>query len=173
MLPDDEPVRVVEYDPEWAVLGAELVEQVGGELRGWLVEVEHIGSTAVPGLDAKPVIDLQVGCEEPDVAAVLRRIRRLGFDHLGQQGTDEWREYLRRRSGGCLANIHVVERGGRLWTDNVMFRDYLRNHPQAAADYARVKRAAAHAAGRLRRYSELKASTVMQIMMEMRAAADQ
>jgi GrpB-like predicted nucleotidyltransferase (UPF0157 family) len=171
MVDVDEPIHVVPYEPAWVVLAAELVEQIRAGLCGLPVDVEHVGSTAVPGLDAKPVLDVQVGCEHRDVAAVVERVRRLGFEHLSHAGVPG-REYLRRRCGGAAeANVHVVERGGRLWADNILFRDHLRAYPEAAAHYGSAKRDAALATGRLLEYSALKASVVSEIMSAARNAA--
>ena len=164
----DEPIHVVPYDPVWQDLGRELVEQVTHVLHGLPADIAHIGSTAVPGLAAKPVIDVQVGCTASDTGRVVALLRQFGFEHLGQTG-GPGREYLRRRTGR-LANIAVVERQGPLWTDNIMFRDYLRNHPAAAARYARVKLHAAREVGMLTAYSALKAATVAEIMREARSA---
>ncbi|MFJ6382560.1 GrpB family protein [Kitasatospora sp. NPDC092039] len=162
----DEPIHVVAYNPVWADLGRDLVCQVSALLQGVPADVEHIGSTAVPGLDAKPVIDVQVGCRRADVAVVVERLRGLGFEHLGQAGVPG-REYMRRRSG-WPANVHVVESGGQLWEDNVLFRDHLTGHPDAAERYARAKHRAAGQASHLLAYSELKARTVAEIMDDAR-----
>ncbi|MFG2841566.1 GrpB family protein [Kitasatospora sp. NPDC048296] len=166
----DEPVHLVPYDPVWEVRGRALVEQLtaGFGEPGPYIEVEHIGSTSVPGLDAKPVLDVQIGCAAGDVDAVVGYVRGLGFEHLGEAGVPG-REYLRRRSEQP-ANVHVVVLRGRLWTDNLLFRDHLRAHPEAAVRYARAKRAAARAAGRLLAYSDHKAATVAELMAEARAS---
>ncbi|WTJ75517.1 GrpB family protein [Kitasatospora sp. NBC_01539] len=87
----------------------------------------RIPHTKLDSIDAKPVIDVQVGCRPAEVTTAVERIEELGFEHLGQSGVPG-REYLRRRSGQP-ANVHVVERGGHLWTDNILFRDHLRTHP--------------------------------------------
>lgn len=158
----DEPIHVTPCDPAWQVLGREVAGQVARVLRALPVDVAHIGSTAVPGLAAKPVIDIQVGCIASDTDRVVAQLRQLGFEHLGQTG-GPGREYLRRRIGQ-LANIAVVERQGRLWADNIMFRDYLRTHPAAAVRYARAKLCAAEEVGMLTAYSALKAATVAEIM---------
>lgn len=174
----DEPVQIVPYDPAWPGLGRDLVGQVKQALRAIPADVAHIGSTSVPGLAAKPVIDVQVGCAPGDVKRVVARLQRLGFEHLGQP-SGPGRDYLRRRAtvspntgppNTAPANVSVVERGGRLWSDNIMFRDYLRAHPEAAARYAQVKLRAADEAGMLTAYSALKAATVTQIMEAARQA---
>jgi len=164
----DEPIRVVPYDRAWEDLGQELVAQVADALRAIPVDVAHIGSTAVPGLEAKPIIDVQVGCLPADTGRVVALLRKLGFEHLGQTG-GPGREYLRRRAVS-LANVAVVDRGGCLWTDNILFRDYLRADPAAAARYARVKHQAAEETGMLTAYSALKAAMVAELMLEARSA---
>ncbi|MFH8380235.1 GrpB family protein [Kitasatospora sp. NPDC018058] len=165
----DEPVHLAPYDPAWAVRGRALVERLTAGLGdlGVHAEVEHIGSTSVPGLDAKPLLDVQIGCAAGDVDAVVGYVRGLGFEHLGEAGVPG-REYLRRRSERP-ANVHVVGLRGQLWTDNLLFRDHLRGHPEAAARYARAKRDAALAAGQLLAYSEHKAATVAELMAQARA----
>ena len=158
------------YDPAWCDLGRELVRRISDRLCAVQVDVAHIGSTAVPGLAAKPIIDIQVGCAPSDIDEVFAHLLQIGFEHLGQTG-GPGREYLRRRIGQPV-NIAIVELRGRLWTDNIRFRDYLRAHPDAAARYARTKFRAADEAGALRAYSALKASTVSKIMHEALAAQE-
>ncbi|MFE7117024.1 GrpB family protein, partial [Streptomyces sp. NPDC057654] len=158
----DEPVHLTAHDPAWAARGREAVGEIAAALHGLSAEVAHIGSTAVPGLVAKPVVDIQIGCPDADAAAAVRRLEGLAYEHLGQAGVPG-REYLRRRSGQPV-NAHVVQRRGRLWTDNILFRDYLRTHPDAASQYAAAKREAVGRAPNLLEYSELKARTVARIM---------
>lgn len=167
----DEPIEVLAHDPAWLDLGRELVREISDRLCTLDVEVAHIGSTAVPGLAAKPIIDIQVGCTSSDTDEVVTHMQHIGFEHLGQTG-GPGREYLRRRIGQPT-NIAVVELGGRLRADNLMFRDYLSAHPDAAARYARAKLLAAERTGALRAYSELKSAIVTQIMDEARRATSE
>ncbi|MFI6154116.1 GrpB family protein [Kitasatospora sp. NPDC051170] len=162
----DEPIHLTPYDPAWADQGRALAALFRADLPV-PAEVEHIGSTAVPGLDAKPVLDVQIGCAGVDTAAVVEVVCRHGFEHLGESGVPG-RQYLRRRSG-VSANVHVVELGGALWTDNLLLRAYLRARPEAVARYARAKREAARADARLLAYSAHKASTVAELVAEARA----
>ncbi len=167
MADPDEPVHVEAYDPAWEQLGHALVRDLSRQLAWASADVEHIGSTSVPGLDAKPVIDVQVGCAPALVPLVVEAVRGMGFEHLGTAGVPG-REYLRRRSADP-ANVHVMERGGRLWRDNMVFRDFLRARPDVARRYARTKREAAERAPTLLAYSALKARTVAEIMAAARS----
>ncbi|MFF5483520.1 GrpB family protein [Streptomyces sp. NPDC012935] len=165
----DEPIHVVAPDPAWGDQGRMLVQDISAALRGLSVDVAHIGSTAVPGLEAKPVIDVQIGCPAGEIEVAVARIERLGFECLGEAGVPG-RQYLRRRSG-LPANAHVVERKGRLWVDNLLFRDYLITHPDVMSRYAAAKREAARRAPTLLAYSDLKAQIVAEIMRAARGAA--
>jgi GrpB-like predicted nucleotidyltransferase (UPF0157 family) len=168
----DEPVAVCDYDPLWPSRFEAERERLARSLTGVDAVVEHIGSTAVPGLAAKPVIDILVGVVGPLAGhPVVDRLRALGYEFLGEAGVPG-RLYFRRRSGGPAFNVHVVVRDGELWQDNVLLRDYLRTHPDDAREYAAVKRRAAGAAPHsLLRYSELKGDVVGALVERARSAS--
>lgn len=161
----DEPVEVVPASAEWAaqarVLRAEVLQVLDS---GYDVDVEHIGSTSVPCLAAKPIIDLMVGCPDPLRSVIAGRIAdQAGYEHLRDLSPTD-REYLRRRGSPPWSNVHVVVLDGALWRDNLAFRDFLRTHPDAAAEYAAAKRTAAGRESGLRAYSGAKARTVQKLL---------
>jgi len=134
----DEPIRVVEHDPRWAEWYAadaqELVRSFGARLR----EVQHFGSTSIPGIVAKPIIDILVApAQWPLTANDRQTCESLGYEHLGEAGVPG-REHFRRRTAHDT-NLAVVEWRATLWSDNLLLRDFLRTHPEAAAEYARFK----------------------------------
>jgi len=133
----DEPIEIVSYRPIWPQLFIEEAALLRSALRDLAQAIEHIGSTAVPGMAAKPVVDIQIASEDPDKAAL--GIRGLGYEDLGEAGVPG-RRYLRKRSAQSF-NAHVVEPGGPLCRDNLLLRDYLRSHPAEAQAYAAHKRA--------------------------------
>jgi GrpB-like predicted nucleotidyltransferase (UPF0157 family) len=121
--------------------------EIGNALQPWIVEIEHIGSTAVPGLAAKPVIDMQVGVRDlsatPDIVEALTR---LGYEYLPELEDDlPSRRYFRRRVARRRTHqIHLVERSDIEWWDrHLAFRDWLRAHPDDRDAYARLKRSLA------------------------------
>jgi GrpB-like predicted nucleotidyltransferase (UPF0157 family) len=127
--------------------------------------VEHIGSTAVEGLEGKPIIDLLVGVRTLDPDA-----RFLDYEPCGEAGVPG-RLYFRRR-GLRPFNAHVVLHGGELWRDNVLLRDFLRAHPEEAQRYAQRKRdAIAAGATTLLRYSDEKGPLVAELVERARAWA--
>ena len=148
----DEAIALVPSDSSWP----ELAVEESARLRSALgdVEIEHIGSTAVPGLEGKAVIDLLIGVRE-----LTTSLRVPDYEAFGEAGVSG-RLYFRRR-GPVSFNVQVVERGGLLWRDALVLRDYLRAHPEERGRYAAGKRQAlASGATTLLRYSEAKSALV-------------
>ena len=163
----DEPVHLVEHDPGWTAAAAELVEHLVQLLPQGAV-VEHIGSTAVPGLAAKPVLDLLVGVRDlDDVDAVVATLVCHGWTSFGEAGVPG-RQYLRRRGGRRDANVHVTRHGSELWRDDIALRDHLRRSSGARERYAGGKRQAVSHGERLIAYSAGKAALVQQLLTEAR-----
>jgi ribonuclease-3 len=157
----DEPVSVEPHDPRWAALAAEEIARLRGAL-GPDARAEHIGSTAVPGLLAKPIIDLLAGV--PDLAAPPRIPDYEAFGAAGVPG----RLYFRKRNAAGF-NLQVVVRDGPLWRDALLLRDYLRSHPAEAARYAAVKQGAiAAGAVTLVPYSRQTSSVMSELLQSAR-----
>jgi GrpB-like predicted nucleotidyltransferase (UPF0157 family) len=139
-----DPVRIVPYDPAWPHLFARL----GGDLRAALgsvaVRIDHIGSTAVPGLVAKPVIDIQISVAafEP-LAAYRLPLERLGYVFRADN-TERTKRYFREAPGARRTHIHVRQAGSFGEQFALLFRDFLRTHPEVAAQYGELKTMLAH-----------------------------
>ena len=154
----DEPVHLVDYDALWPTLFREEAKRLAEALPD--AAIEHIGSTAVPGMVAKPIVDIMVGAPE----AAREVIAGLGYEDLGEAGV-VGRIYHRRRGSGQAYNIALVEREGSLWKANRAFRDYLRSDDAAAQEYAGVKREAiARGARTLLAYSAFKSELVSRLV---------
>jgi GrpB-like predicted nucleotidyltransferase (UPF0157 family) len=148
-----EPVEIVDYDPAWPARFAEEAARLRALLPADVIgRIEHIGSTAVPGLAGKPIVDLMV--EVPDYATVAARIAPIltaaGYEYLWrpiEPGLPEiaYAWFIRRDAAGRRTHhVHMAPPGAPWW-DRLTFRDWLRAHPEAAADYAALKRRAAAA----------------------------
>ncbi len=145
-------VAVVEYDPSWPARFAALASRAAAALArapGVPARIEHVGSTAVPGLPAKPVIDLDVVVEPEDVPRAVARLAALGYVHEGDKGLPG-REAFRPPPGDPRHHLYVCTPDAPAYRDHVLFRDYLRARPDVAAEYAALKRvlAARHAGER-------------------------
>ncbi len=132
-------VEIVPYNPEWPLL----FRQLGGQLRAQLgdaaLRIDHIGSTSVPGLDAKPIIDVQISVSslEP-LEAYKLPLERAGFMHRADN-PDRTKRYFRELPGNRRTHIHVRRAGS--WPEQLalLFRDYMRCHPEDCKRYARLK----------------------------------
>lgn len=144
-------IVIADYDPGWVAkfeAAREAMFVACG--RDAFVAIEHVGSTAVPGLAAKPIIDMMPGLRSLDDAPpIVARLVALGYQYVPQFEQDTpsgpgmpLRRYLRGDDGdGRRAyHVHMVEHGGDFWTRHLLFRDYLRSHPEAAEAYAQLKR---------------------------------
>ena len=159
----DEPIHLSTYDPEWPRLfAAEARRVLDGQ--STQVGIEHIGSTSVPGLLAKPIIDMMLGVDSEDgLEQVRRELVTLGYEDCGEAGVPG-RIYLRRRAENDF-NIALVVRDGRLWRANIALRDYLRANDKAAREYAAAKLGAVEwGAKTLLAYSERKGSVVSELV---------
>jgi GrpB-like predicted nucleotidyltransferase (UPF0157 family) len=140
-----DPVEIAEYEPEWPRLFEREAERLRWVLGGVALGIEHVGSTAVPGLAAKPVVDIQVSVAsfEPQ-AAYGRGLERLGYvfrpDPPGDPDALHHRFYRNPEGRPRRVHIHVCEAGGRWERDHLLFRDYLAANPDVAARYEDLKR---------------------------------
>ena len=137
-----EPISVVDYDPRWAELYDRESESVRAALGAVVVAVEHIGSTAVTGLPAKPVIDLLVGLRMLELpAASIAAMEALGYEYLGEHGIPG--RLFFRKGRPRSHHVHAVLFGSDLWERHVGFRDFLRANLDEAQRYGDFKRALA------------------------------
>ena len=163
----DEPVVIAPYSEKWPELYEREAARLHEGLGGAVVAIEHIGSTAVQGVAAKPIIDLMVGVSSLAIAeSLVALLAAMGYEDCGGF---EGRRYFRSRAGARF-NVQVMEHGSQGWRANLLLRDYLRSHPAAAARYEDAKRAAAETAPMLLAYSNLKAGTIGELLAEAEAA---
>ena len=136
-------VSIVEYRHQWGEIFEEekrLLQAVLGEVSS---TVEHIGSTSVNGLAAKPVIDIMIGLPDFSVVdSLVPRIEALGYEYI-KKYEDEmpFRRYFVKNSNGIRTHqIHMVEINSEFWGRHLLFRDYLRQNPEMVNKYAALKK---------------------------------
>jgi GrpB-like predicted nucleotidyltransferase (UPF0157 family) len=164
-------VIVVAPDPRWPELytvESERIAQVLGA-SGQTVRLEHTGSTAVPGLPAKPIIDILAGRDPcASRAEVIDAIVGAGYQYRGEQGIPG-RDFFRRGDPRSY-HLHLTEIGSAFWQDHVDFRDYLRANASARDEYAAVKRElAARYPSNREAYIDGKAEVVLRLLRAARA----
>ena len=133
--------EVVPYDPAWPAHFDEEVARISAVLGDTLVRIDHVGSTSVPGLDAKPTVDIQVSLRSLDPReAYAPALRSLGYRTLGDPTIPEHEFASRDLDGGRAFHIHLCPAGSDWERRHLAFRDWLREHPDDAAAYAQLKR---------------------------------
>ncbi|MHC4127843.1 MAG: GrpB family protein [Planctomycetota bacterium] len=169
-----EPVVIVPYDSDWPRQFEQERRLLAGVVPGPGAVIVHIGSTAVPGLGGKPVIDIMMGV--PALADVERRIPDLeaqGYEYVPEFEVQlpERRYFRKPRAAAPTHHLHCVVTGGDFWCKQLTFRDYLRAHPDAAAAYLELKQrlAARHRTDRVA-FSEAKTGFVESVLIK--AAAE-
>jgi GrpB-like predicted nucleotidyltransferase (UPF0157 family) len=138
----DREVIIVDHDPSWSDAYVAEARSLTELFTDTVVHVEHIGSTSIPGLGAKPIIDILLGtgqlCEIEDR---IGAIERLGYVYVPEyEKVFPERRYFRKDSEGVRTHhLHGVEFERTFWFDHVLFRDHLRSHPEVAASYYQLK----------------------------------
>ena len=164
-------IEIAAYDPAWP--GAYERERAAIlEALGDLVfAIEHVGSTSVPGLGAKPIIDIMIGLRKlADHARCVAPLRSLGYEHKGEFGIPG-RHYFRKPVRGPRRHqLHMVEHGRDFWVRHLLFRDYLRLHPDEASAYQRLKVGLAARFGTdVEGYTEAKREFIQSALVKARA----
>lgn len=131
-------IRVYPYDPAWPHLFHAEAGRIRAAIGAYILNLQHIGSTAVPGLAAKPLID--IGVAVADFAQARRCVRPLvdlGYHYLGENSIPRRRFFVYGEPR--TYNLHMNESHSFDWRQTIAFRDYLRTHPDVAAAYAALK----------------------------------
>lgn len=160
-------LAVCDYNPSWPESFGALGQRLRAELGSVARRIDHIGSTAVPGLAAKPIIDVQISVASLDpVSAYDPALQRCGFVWR-RDNPDLTKRYFREQPGAPRTHIHVRSVGSFSEQFALLFRDYLRNHPAAAVEYSREKRQVQHLLeGDRHAYTAAKCPVVWRIMRE-------
>ena len=135
-------VCVEEHDPQWAQRFALIQRNALEALEGVTTRVEHVGSTSVPGLAAKPIIDIDaIIVDEGQVQAAVEALAPLGYAHRGENGIPGRHSfnYSGPPDGGGKRNFYVCFDGNDSLLNHLMLRDHLRAHPEATAEYSTLK----------------------------------
>jgi GrpB-like predicted nucleotidyltransferase (UPF0157 family) len=163
--PQEARVEIVPYDPVWPARFLDERAFLERVLGSWLAgPIEHVGSTAVPGLAAKPVIDIMAGVESLDASRdAVAALERGGYVYFPYKAeVMHW--FCKPSPEFRTHHLHLVPFESDLWRERIAFRDYLRSHPEIAEEYASLKRglAAQHTFDR-EAYTEFKGPFVMRI----------
>jgi GrpB-like predicted nucleotidyltransferase (UPF0157 family) len=158
-------VEVVPYSDLWPLLYEQEAERIRTALGGSLRVIEHVGSTAVPGLAAKPVVDIALSVESFDDLDIPA-FEELGYDYVPEYEDELPNRRYFRRTG---FHVHAYEREHEEFIDFLRLREYLRSHAEDARDYGELKqRLAAEFADRREEYQAAKAPYIERLVAILR-----
>jgi len=160
-----EPIVISEYDPRWPALFCELRDALPAGLRMCVRSIEHVGSTAVPGLAAKPIIDIDVVvADEADVAEAIAMLAAAGYPHKGDAGVPG-REAFDQPPHLPEHHLYLCVEGAGPLVAHLRLRDHLRANPGTAREYAALKRELTAAYGDDREgYTEAKTAFIERVL---------
>jgi GrpB-like predicted nucleotidyltransferase (UPF0157 family) len=154
-------IELSDHDPSWAERFEEEKGRLAGVFDGQAVGIEHIGSTAVPDLCAKPIVDVLVGLRELEVSdEQITAMQELGYEYLGEYGLPG-RFFFRKDPH--THHVHVVQHGGMHWDRQLTFRDALRTDAEERRRYDEFKRRLAAAGHSREEYTELKTPFIREV----------
>jgi GrpB-like predicted nucleotidyltransferase (UPF0157 family) len=169
------PVVILDYDPEWPKLFEKEKALILNAIGKKVVAMEHVGSTAVPGLGAKPVIDIAVAVNTlSDAEDCIEPLSRIGYEYRPEiEASIPDRRYFRK--GPNIPNkhfhLHMSELSSNVWKNHLLFRDYLRENPEVAQQYCRLKKelAAKYGSDRVA-YTDAKTSFIESVIARAKEA---
>ena len=167
-----EQVLITEYTPQWALEFEQEKIKIAEALGDIVLGIEHIGSTSVPGLGAKPIIDMMAGVAALGEIAPLHRDRLegIGYHFVDHPHFPERRFFRRGEWRAGTHHLHVYRYEGEHWTSQLLFRNYLMRHPEVLKEYFQLKQTLAQLYPHDRvKYTEAKGSFIRKIIELARA----
>lgn len=160
--PEPVQVAVVDYDERWPERYQSLADSIRAALGDRVVDIQHIGSTSVPGLAAKDVVDIDITCADPrDEPRYVPQLEAAGWRHVVREPS--WHEHRCLTRDEPRAKLHVFGPDCPEIIRHRMFRDWLRTHPGDRESYERAKRAAVPGGGDVMDYNARKQDTIREI----------
>ncbi len=134
-------IEVVPYDAEWKEQFNNIKEMITGYIGDFILKIEHVGSTSIEGLAAKPIIDIDVVIESYSVLPeIIDRLAKEGFEHQGSLGVEGREAFQRTFDDGYMKyHLYVCPKDGKGYLEHIALRDYLRANEAARNDYQSLK----------------------------------
>jgi GrpB-like predicted nucleotidyltransferase (UPF0157 family) len=166
--PSNSTIYLAPYDPAWSSLYSMLEEQIREALGDKVLLLEHVGSTAIPGMPAKPVIDTVLAvADSSDESSYVKPLEDRGY--MLRIREPNWYEHRLLKSPGVRGNLHVFSAGCEEIERMLLFRDWLRNHPDDRLLYEKTKRELAARVWKYRQnYADAKSDVVEEILARAR-----
>jgi GrpB-like predicted nucleotidyltransferase (UPF0157 family) len=179
--PSADRILIADYDPAWPRLFEDERQRLQAAIGEWAIAIEHVGSTAVPGLAAKPIIDIGIALTSLENALkCITPLFELGYQCLGEYGIPD-RIFFRKLTDTPLPgqthhgvarthHVHMYQQDHYEFVQQTLFRDYIRSHPAAAREYDQVKRRLAQEHSDMNEYAMAKSDFVQDILARARGS---
>lgn len=136
---DKRRIEVVSYNSNWKEMYKEESEKIKNILNDIIIDIHHIGSTAIPGIKAKPVIDILVEVKNiEEVDQYNHKMKELGYETMGEHGIPK-RRFFRKGGNNRTHHIHIFQTGNEEIDRHINFKEYLVAHPDKAREYSELK----------------------------------
>jgi GrpB-like predicted nucleotidyltransferase (UPF0157 family) len=157
-------IQIDAYNPSWPQWFAQLRDQIWPAVQDAALTIEHVGSTSVPGLAAKPIIDIDIIIEHIDhLAPVIRGLKRLGYEHRGNLGI-EGREAFKAPEHPIRHHLYVCLKDCTALKNHLNLKHHLHKHPESRLAYEALKRSLSHASPE--EYLEGKTPFILRILAQ-------
>ena len=170
------PVIIVEYDARWPSMYDEERERILRAAEDLVIAVEHIGSTAVPSLGGKPIIDIMPAVRRlEDAERCVGPLEAIGYEYVPEYNAiiPERRYFHKGPPEARTYHLHMVEQTSEFWKRHLLFRDWLRTHPDDAEEYYQLKQELADRFGLDREgYTDAKTAFIEAIVAKARLALE-
>lgn len=129
------------YNSNWVTQYEDERAAIMDGIGGYIIDIQHVGSTSIPNLDAKPIIDIAVGIEELDVGTkFIEPLKKIGYEYRSDAGVKGRHFFAKGSAESRTHYLHVEIFGGELWENHILFRDYLREHGDVMEQYRNIKK---------------------------------
>ncbi len=134
-------VILKDYSKEWSKLFDKEAKLISSIISKYLVDIQHIGSTAIPDTVAKPIIDIAIGIDDlSNIKQIITLLEEGGYEYRGELGVPDRHLFVKGNEECRTHHIHVMVNTSYEWKKHILFRDYLRQHPSEAKQYSKLKK---------------------------------
>ncbi len=133
-------VQLKQYNPKWEELFKQESMLISSAISNFLLDIQHVGSTAIPKIVAKPIIDMAGAINSVEnIDKIIVPMYGIGYTYRGEQGIPGRHLFVKGDEDRRTHHFHVMQTDHHEWKDQILFRDFMREHPQEAKQYSEFK----------------------------------
>ena len=166
----NEKIQLAEHNSDWKQQYLDEVKLLKQNFCLSKLEYEHIGSTSIPNIKAKPIVDIIIGVRDfPPQREIIEELEQSGYTYMREMSVPDRLYFIKR--GLKNFNVHIITFQGCVWNDDILFRDYMINHPEEAQEYSNLKEEILRSGvDDLLEYSKRKADFILKIYKKCNSA---